>query len=145
MISVKVSKEKLQSLLRNLPDEAVRILHDGVNYGVHQEFGAGPHEIRPREAKALYWPGAEHPVAVVHHPGNPPHPFMTPAVEGVRDELIQGMRQVVERQTMTADRFVETVARHAQALARQYAPVDSGQLRNSIDVHKPSEVAEILR
>jgi hypothetical protein len=44
------------------------------------EFGSPPHLIRPRQKgmgrghrrkKALSWPDADHPVAVVHHPGTP--------------------------------------------------------------------------
>lgn len=33
------------------------------------ERGTRPHIIRPRRKRALSWPDAEHPVAVVHHPG----------------------------------------------------------------------------
>lgn len=33
------------------------------------ERGTRPHIIRPRVKKALYWPGAAHPVASVRHPG----------------------------------------------------------------------------
>jgi hypothetical protein len=39
-------------------------------------FGSKPHIIRPRRARALMWPGAAHPVRVVHHPGNRPNDFM---------------------------------------------------------------------
>jgi hypothetical protein len=35
------------------------------------EFGSGPHIIEPKDAKALHWPGAAHPVGRVHHPGTP--------------------------------------------------------------------------
>lgn len=35
------------------------------------EFGTRPHVIEPKNGKALYWPGARHPVARVHHPGTP--------------------------------------------------------------------------
>lgn len=36
------------------------------------ERGTRPHIIRPRFKQALFWPGAEHPVRVVHHPGTAP-------------------------------------------------------------------------
>jgi hypothetical protein len=124
MIQVKIDRSKLEKLLRELPDEAVRILHDGTNYGVFQEFGF------------THWKSGE---------AIPAQPFITPACEAVRDELVRGFRQIIEHQTMGADEFVETVARHAQSLARQFAPVDTGNLRNTIDVHRPSEVAEMLR
>ncbi len=35
------------------------------------EFGTRPHVIEPKNAKALHWPGARHPVARVNHPGTP--------------------------------------------------------------------------
>jgi hypothetical protein len=35
------------------------------------EFGSRPHVIEPRNAQALFWPGARHPVAKVNHPGTP--------------------------------------------------------------------------
>lgn len=39
-------------------------------------LGSGPHDIYPTSARALWWPGAPHPVAVVHHPGNRPNPYL---------------------------------------------------------------------
>lgn len=58
-----------------------------VPYWSVQEFGAGPHIIRPVNKKALHWPGARHPVAVVNHPGNPARPFLRPALYARRGAL----------------------------------------------------------
>lgn len=52
-----------------------------VNYAEDVEYGTAKHDIRPVNKKALWWPGAAHPVAVVHHPGTKPHPFMQPALD----------------------------------------------------------------
>lgn len=43
----------------------------GSDYPVFEyiEKGTRPHIIRPRFKQALFWPGASHPVALVHHPG----------------------------------------------------------------------------
>lgn len=43
-----------------------------VPYARIQDKGGrtGPHIIRPRTKKALFWKGAAHPVMVVHHPGS---------------------------------------------------------------------------
>lgn len=43
----------------------------GSDYPVFEylEKGTRPHIIQPRFKKALFWPGARHPVRVVHHPG----------------------------------------------------------------------------
>lgn len=40
-------------------------------HGLVVELGSGPHVIEPKNAKALHWPGAAHPVTRVHHPGTP--------------------------------------------------------------------------
>lgn len=52
----------------------------GAEHWADVEFGTLPHVIRPRVAKALYWPGADHPVAVVHHPGTPEQAVMRGAL-----------------------------------------------------------------
>jgi len=43
-------------------------------YYVHE--GTGPYEIRPKTKKALYWPGAKHPVRLVKHPGIKANPYV---------------------------------------------------------------------
>jgi hypothetical protein len=44
-----------------------------VKYAGYLERGTRPHVIRPRQKKALFWKGAEHPVRLVHHPGTRPY------------------------------------------------------------------------
>lgn len=39
------------------------------DYAWYIEVGTEPHEIRPKNKQALWWPGAEHPVKRVQHPG----------------------------------------------------------------------------
>jgi len=67
-------------------------------YAAAVEFGTGvfstdpkanrqPIEIRPRQAKALYWPGAKHPVRRVRQLGQPPRPYMVPAAEEERQRF----------------------------------------------------------
>ena len=58
-----------------------------VEYWMTVEFGSGPHVIVPRNKKALYWPGARHPVARVNHPGTPVQPFLRPALYRRREAL----------------------------------------------------------
>jgi HK97 gp10 family phage protein len=57
------------------------VVGTNVNYAAAVEYGTAPHRIYPRNKKALYWPGARHPVAYVDHPGTRAQPFMRPAVE----------------------------------------------------------------
>src|SRR5947209_6882233 len=39
------------------------------SYAAYVEFGTKPHVIEAKTKKALYWPGASHPVRKVNHPG----------------------------------------------------------------------------
>jgi hypothetical protein len=52
-----------------------------MEYAPYVELGTPPHVIRPKTAKALWWEGAEHPVASVKHPGTAPRPFIWPTVQ----------------------------------------------------------------
>ena len=58
-----------------------------VRYARFVEEGTAPHIIRPRTAGALYWPGAAHPVPLVHHPGSRARPFLKPVAEQRYPEL----------------------------------------------------------
>jgi len=53
-----------------------------VHYAMHLEMGtrAGG-TIRPVNKKALYWPGAAHPVAKVEHKGMAARPYLRPALQ----------------------------------------------------------------
>jgi HK97 gp10 family phage protein len=57
------------------------VVGTNVNYAAAVEYGTAPHVIKPRFKKALFWPGARHPVAFVNHPGTKAQPFMRPAIE----------------------------------------------------------------
>ncbi|MFD6094752.1 hypothetical protein ACFVWN_01055 [Nocardiopsis flavescens] len=61
----------------------------GTGYWRHHEYGTKPHIILPRYKKALYWPGARHPVARVHHPGTVANPFMRRAL--YRQRRLRGL------------------------------------------------------
>ncbi len=56
-------------------------------YSVYVEVGTGPHDIVPNKAGALFWPGAAHPVAIVHHPGTAAQPFMRPALDENKPQI----------------------------------------------------------
>jgi hypothetical protein len=59
------------------------------SYAPFVEFGTKPHTIVPKDAKALYWPGAAHPVRKVNHPGTKPNQFMERIVSKSQDEINQ--------------------------------------------------------
>jgi hypothetical protein len=64
-----------------------------VNYAIHIELGTPAHLITPRTAHALFWPGAEHPVRFVHHPGTQPRPFLRPAADAEYPKLLERIRR----------------------------------------------------
>lgn len=68
------------SLRAEVRDKVLRVGSLDVNYAADVELGTAPHVIVPRNKKALYWPGADHPVARVNHPGTAPQPFLRPAL-----------------------------------------------------------------
>jgi hypothetical protein len=57
------------------------------SYAPYVEFGTKPHVITAKNAKALYWPGAAHPVKSVNHPGTKPNDFMGRIVEAAQGEI----------------------------------------------------------
>jgi len=57
-----------------LDGNSVTVGTDRPYAGAHQ-FGSRPHVIRAKNKRALFWPGASHPVRQVNHPGLPARPF----------------------------------------------------------------------
>jgi hypothetical protein len=57
------------------------------SYARFVEFGTAPHIIEPKNAQALYWPGAAHPVRIVHHPGSKANPYMERIIETSQEEI----------------------------------------------------------
>ena len=62
-------------------------------YALHVEYGTKPHEIRPKNKRALRWASAGGKngwafAKVVKHPGTAPKPFLRPALTANRDAII---------------------------------------------------------
>ena len=83
---------------------AVAAVGPAVWYGALVEYGTGvfseapgasrqPIVIRPVNAKALFWPGAAHPVMQVIQQGHPPKPFLRPAFDEGKGEAVAVMRE----------------------------------------------------
>lgn len=85
----------------------VKVLHDGKEYGVYQEFGTSR--------------------------GVPPHPFMTPALEQARGWMDKALGPVLE-QGADLDTAIGKIAFDAEAVAKANAPWRTGDLRASIKV-----------
>ena len=58
----------------SVTNSSVRVGSDR-KYAAFHQFGTKPYVITPKKAKALFWPGARHPVKSINHPGLPPRPF----------------------------------------------------------------------
>lgn len=77
----------------------VGILRPTVEYAVHVHQGTRAHVIRPSTAKALYWPGAAHPVRVVNHPGTRPNPFMQRGLSSAQQTVMQNFTNALNEIT----------------------------------------------
>lgn len=69
--------------------------HAGYSFFVHE--GTAAHVIYPSAKKALFWPGAEHPVRRVNHPGTKANPFMKRALDKTRERLIRLYADMAKR------------------------------------------------
>lgn len=68
------------SLVAEVHNQVLRVGSTDVNYATDVELGTAPHVIVPNAKQALSWPGAEHPVKKVNHPGTRPYPYLRPAL-----------------------------------------------------------------
>jgi hypothetical protein len=57
------------------------------SYAPYVQFGTKPHVILPKDKKALYWPGADHPVKRVNHPGTAANDFIGRIVAASQGEI----------------------------------------------------------
>ena len=84
-------------------ESAYARFYDDEDYAQFVLEGTAAHDIYPREKQALFWPGAEHPVPFVHHPGTKADPFTERAMreleraseallEATGEAIVQGER-----------------------------------------------------
>ena len=111
-IRIRIVDALLQKMIRATKGKKpVRIVADGVEYGLYQELGTVKMAAQP---------------------------FMVPAVERVRPGFEQAFKG--DEKFMEAEQIVEKAARDVERFAKQDAPVDTGALRGSIHVFTPSEI-----
>ena len=67
-----------------------------VKYAIMVEKGTKAHLIKPKNKKMLYWKGASHPVRIVRHPGSRAKPFLEPAFEKEKDQLLEKLKEVIK-------------------------------------------------
>lgn len=87
-----------------LYDISVEGMHSFLANGIlisnsHVEFGTKPHVILPKNKLALYWPGAQHPVKKVNHPGSKGQDYMGKIVQLSQDEINAEFGKALERIT----------------------------------------------
>jgi HK97 gp10 family phage protein len=89
------------TLRRSITSNPVTATHGvvgtSVPYAKYVHEGTGARVIVPVNKKALYWPGAAHPVRRVNHPGTKANPFMRRALEMRRGEVIALWRTLAQR------------------------------------------------
>ena len=124
--------------------EAARVFGDSrvsvsseLNYAAYVVNGTAPHLILPRAKRALYWPGAAHPVRSVQHPGTKPNPFMTDALTAVGPQAEAAIVSAAETVVSggggpdTLRQGLMKAGLMVQAAVQTRAPVKTGGLRQS--------------
>lgn len=113
----------------------VRVGSD-LSYAPYVISGTRPHDIYPRDKQALFWPGARHPVAFVHHPGTKPNPFLQRALddtaEEVSDFVVDQLDQVASGGGSNYSQIMTGAAKIVLKAAQNEAPVVTGELRRSL-------------
>lgn len=116
-IRLEVDDRRLVQLIRNTGGrEPVRIVADGVEYGIFVEMGTSTRSF----------------FGIIRKARMAARPFLMPAWEAVRPGFLAAWRQVksLERK----ESVVENAANDVERLAKANAPVDTGALRASIHV-----------
>ena len=85
-----------RGITTKIGDMEVIVHTSNIKYARGVEFGTRPHLIKPKNKKALYWKGAKHPVKSVNHPGSKAKPYLIPAFESEKDNLIMNLKEVIE-------------------------------------------------
>ena len=85
-----------RGITTKIGDMEVIVHTSNIKYARGVEFGTRPHLIKPKNKKSLYWKGAKHPVKSVNHPGSKAKPYLIPAFESEKDNLIKDLKEVIE-------------------------------------------------
>ena len=85
-----------RGITTKIGDMEVIVHTSNIKYARGDEIGTRPHLIKPKNKKALYWKGAKHPVKSVNHPGSKAKPYLIPAFESEKDNLIKDLKEVIE-------------------------------------------------
>lgn len=64
------------------------VVYTDQEYAAYVEMGTQPYTMYPKSKKALWWPGAPHPMRSVNRPGNKPYPYMEPAFRNNNEKIL---------------------------------------------------------
>ena len=65
-------------------------------YAADVNYGTSPHMIYPKNAQALYWDGADHPVKWVVHPGTTGQHFVEDSIDDTQLRMDEFMLQAMQ-------------------------------------------------
>ena len=141
-MSVTVEVRGLRQLVIKLDATAAALVGGGrvvvgtnVQYARMVSEGTRAHRIEARNAKALFWPGAAHPVRSVRHPGTKPNPYVEEAVaaSGPQVAAIIGaaVAVITEPGVGSLQPALLASGMAVQANIQRGAPVKTGNLRSS--------------
>jgi len=126
---------------------SMAVVGTDINYAPMVVYGSRPHIIRPKDKQALYWRGAQHPVALVHHPGTKPNPFMQDgllvSVPDVTQALAAGISATIAGTPGVMPRALMAAGLVVQANIQRRAPVKTGTLRRSFATYTRTATAQI--
>ena len=91
-----VTGHLMRGITTKIGNMEVTVHTSNIKYAPMVEYGTKPHIIKAKNKKALYWKGASHPVKSVRHPGNKAKPYLIPAFESEKDNLIKNLKEVIE-------------------------------------------------
>ncbi len=78
----------INTKLSSTANSATAAVGTNVIYGrIWELTGSREYVILPRQKRALYWAGAQHPVGRVVHPAQSPRPFLRPALDAMRPQI----------------------------------------------------------
>lgn len=77
----------------------VLFLAHSMEYGIYLEEGTPPHVIKPKDKKALFWQGLDHPVGQVNHPGTSPKAIIVPTLDAHWPKIRRTVREVLRDQS----------------------------------------------
>lgn len=90
-------RRSITSTVRGGAGSVVGTVGTNVPYAKAVHDGSRAHVIVPVRAKALFWPGAAHPVRRVNHPGTRPNPFLKNALAQRRGAILALWRGIGQR------------------------------------------------